>query len=166
MTQIGDDSFAGCTKLTTINLPSKITKIGYEAFNGCDSLTIYGPKNSYAQTYAKENNIEFVESSDTSADEPSSDDYTNAAPTVTIKSTGKNNIKIKYSKPANTSKFEFNYRKKGASSWKKKTTTKTSVNLKGLKRKTSYQIRVRSIRTVDGTDYSGTWSVIKTVKTK
>ena len=190
ITEIESDSFRGCAKLTTINIPGKVTKIGWNSFNGCtslnkvtlssklrdigdyafegcDSLTIYGPKNSYAQTYAQKNNIPFVESSYTSSTEPSSsDDYTNNAPTVTIKSLGKNNVKIKYSKPENTSKFEFNYRKKGASSWKKKTTTKTSVNLKGLKRKTNYQIRVRSIRTVDGTDYSGTWSVIKTVKTK
>lgn len=32
---------------------------GKESFYGCDNLIIYGVKNSYAETYAKENNIEF-----------------------------------------------------------------------------------------------------------
>ena len=88
------------------------------------------------------------------------------APSLAVTSKGKNNLKIKYNKPENTTKFEFQYRKNGTSSWKTKTTTKTNINLKGLKRKTSYQIRVRAIRTEDGKDYVGEWSSVKTAKTK
>ena len=89
-----------------------------------------------------------------------------ASPVLSVKTRGKSNIKLNYNKPDNTTKFEFNYRKKGASNWKSKTTTKTSINLKGLKRKTKYELRVRAINTVDGTDYPGNWSTVKTAKTK
>lgn len=139
---------------------TNLTSTDFKIKSGASYYVVINAKKWWKGEYYLTAN--FVENNDVSTP----DVETPSAPTVTIKSTGKNNIKIKYSKPANTSKFEFNYRKKGASSWKKKTITKTSVNLKGLKRKTSYQIRVRSIRTVDGTDYSGTWSSVKTAKTK
>ena len=42
-------------------IPSTVTSIGDKAFYNCDNLTIYGRVNSYAQTYANENNIPFVE---------------------------------------------------------------------------------------------------------
>ena len=82
VTEIGDDTFHGCDSLTKINIPNGVTKIGVRAFHGCDSLsgitipnsvteigveafdnyyhTIYGEKNSYAKTYANNNNINFV----------------------------------------------------------------------------------------------------------
>lgn len=142
------------------NNNTNLTSTDFKIKSGASYYVVINAEKWWAGEYYLTAN--FVENND----ESTADVETPSAPTVTIKSTGKNNIKIKYSKPANTSKFEFNYRKKGASSWKKKTITKTSVNLKGLKRNTSYQIRVRSIRTVDGTDYSGTWSSVKNAKTK
>ena len=42
-------------------IPSTVKSIGYEAFYKCENLTIYGIANSYAQTYANDNNIPFVE---------------------------------------------------------------------------------------------------------
>ncbi len=33
--------------------------IEHDAFSGCDKLTIYAPTGSYAEAYAKENNIPF-----------------------------------------------------------------------------------------------------------
>ena len=36
---IGEFSFAGCTSLKSVNIPSTLDKIGYAAFMGCTSLT-------------------------------------------------------------------------------------------------------------------------------
>lgn len=37
---IGDNSFSGCTGLTSVTIPSSVTNIGYEAFNKCQALTL------------------------------------------------------------------------------------------------------------------------------
>ena len=39
MTNIGNDSFLDCYKLTSINIPNSVTKIGDNAFSGCSGLT-------------------------------------------------------------------------------------------------------------------------------
>ena len=41
-------------------IPDTVTSIGNYAFHKCDNITIYGYKNSYAETYANENDIPFV----------------------------------------------------------------------------------------------------------
>ena len=84
VTSIGSYAFTSCIGLTSIIVPENVTSIGYDAFYGCSSLTsisipqsvtsidgyvfdrryskeltIYGKTGSYAETYAKENNIKF-----------------------------------------------------------------------------------------------------------
>ena len=39
VTSIGEDAFAGCTSLETINIPASVTSIGANAFNECSDLT-------------------------------------------------------------------------------------------------------------------------------
>lgn len=58
--QIGVNAFAGCVFMTDICLPASILEIGADAFKDCHKLTIHAPAGSYAETYAKENNIPFV----------------------------------------------------------------------------------------------------------
>ena len=53
---IADNSFLNCTSLTSINIPSS-THIQGGAFDGCTNLKIYCEQGSYAETYAKTNNI-------------------------------------------------------------------------------------------------------------
>ena len=83
MTKIGIGAFSGCTELTSVTIPDSVTEIGYATFSfclelagitipdsvteigrwaffGCTKLTIHGKKDSYAEKYAKENNIPFV----------------------------------------------------------------------------------------------------------
>ena len=56
---IGDYAFESCIELSRIELPSTVTSIGECAFVYCSSLTIYGETGSYAERYAKENDIPF-----------------------------------------------------------------------------------------------------------
>ncbi len=57
-------AFFECTNLKEIHIPATVTEIdngeGDPVFDGCDKLTIYAPSGSYAEQYAKENNIPFV----------------------------------------------------------------------------------------------------------
>ena len=85
MTEISNYAFSGCTNLASVTIPEGVTKIDGGAFGSCASLTsvtlpasvkkmdqdvfwrckgritIHAPAGSYAQQYAKENNIRFEE---------------------------------------------------------------------------------------------------------
>lgn len=86
ITEISGSCFYGCSSLESIVIPYGVTKIDYEAFIGCtslksitmprtvrtinstggnDDLTIYGWAGSYAQEYANEKSITFIELIDT-----------------------------------------------------------------------------------------------------
>ena len=83
VTSIGRSAFSWCSGLTEVVIPESVTSIGFEAFCNCRSLTrvvvlpaaagieegafrrclsltIHAPAGSYAEQYAKENNIPFV----------------------------------------------------------------------------------------------------------
>ena len=60
---IGEYAFSCCSSLAEVHLPRNIENIGDCAFQQIikkAELTIYAPVGSYAETYAKENNIPFV----------------------------------------------------------------------------------------------------------
>jgi len=57
--RIGARAFAGCVFMTDICLPDSVTEIGEDAFKDCHKLTIHVIAGSCAETYAKENNIPF-----------------------------------------------------------------------------------------------------------
>lgn len=59
VTRIGC-AFVGCSGLVSVSIPGSVTNIGDRAFNGCDRLTIHAPSGSYAEKYAKRNNIPFA----------------------------------------------------------------------------------------------------------
>lgn len=58
--QIGRNAFSGCASLSELSIPASVTAIGNDALSGCKNLTIHAPAGSYAEQYAKENNIPFV----------------------------------------------------------------------------------------------------------
>ena len=60
VTEINDQAFMGCTNLVKISIPESVKYIGTDAFKNCRNLTIYGYKDSAAESYAKANNIKFV----------------------------------------------------------------------------------------------------------
>lgn len=60
VTSIGKEAFNSCSGLKSINLPNSVTSIGESAFSSCTNLKIYCEQGSYAETFAKENNIPIV----------------------------------------------------------------------------------------------------------
>ena len=59
-TSIQDGAFSGCTALQSIVIPASVTAIGTDVFAGCpEELVLSGPAGSFAETYAKEQNIAF-----------------------------------------------------------------------------------------------------------
>ena len=57
---IGEYAFRMCNSLKKVNIPENVTMIGRGAFKGgVDGVTIYGKTDSFAEIYAKENNIKF-----------------------------------------------------------------------------------------------------------
>lgn len=56
---IGYLAFFGCKNLKSVTIGSNVKSIGGNVFDFCKNLTISAPSGSYAQTYAKENNIPF-----------------------------------------------------------------------------------------------------------
>ena len=60
ITNIGDYVFYLCRNLESITIPDSVTSISDNSFKGCKNLTIYGKKNSCAETYANSKNNPFV----------------------------------------------------------------------------------------------------------
>ena len=60
VTTISQRAFANCPSLKNIKIPSSVTFIDSTAFEGCSDFTIYCEQGSYAETFAKANNIPIV----------------------------------------------------------------------------------------------------------
>ncbi len=60
VTKINRFAFMNCTSLERVTLPKGITSIADDSFKNCPNLTVYGYKNTYAQTYCEQKNISFV----------------------------------------------------------------------------------------------------------
>ena len=61
VTTIGNTAFKDCVKFTSITIPRSVTSISGNAFSYPAKMTIYGVAGTYAETFAKANNIKFVD---------------------------------------------------------------------------------------------------------
>ena len=61
VTAIDSLAFADCNNLKKVVIPDSVTDIRADAFKNCPDLTIEGNSGSYAQTFAQENGITFVD---------------------------------------------------------------------------------------------------------
>ena len=60
VTEINDDAFYNCTDLVKISIPESVKYIGTDVFKNCRNLTIYGYKDTAAESYANAHNIKFI----------------------------------------------------------------------------------------------------------
>ena len=82
---------------------------------------------------------------------------------------GKKKFTVSYGAVTNgASGYQIAYRVKGSTKWKtvKVGGSTYSKTIKNLKSKTTYQVKVRALKTVNGADYDGKWSSVKSVKAK
>ena len=61
VTTIGNNAFKNCVKFTSITIPRSVTSIDGTAFSYPARMTIYGVTGTYAETFADENSIKFVD---------------------------------------------------------------------------------------------------------
>jgi hypothetical protein len=59
VTRIDNDAFSRCSSLKMITIPKSVRHIGDDAFYNCENLTLRCYSGSYAERYAKENNIPY-----------------------------------------------------------------------------------------------------------
>ena len=59
LTNIEEKTFYECTNLTSIKIPNSVKSIGNYAFEKCTSLSIICKSDTIAETYAKENDIDY-----------------------------------------------------------------------------------------------------------
>lgn len=60
VTEIGERAFMDCSGLSRVEIPDTVVQIADNAFDGCDELVVYCTKDSYALTYAINNEIAYV----------------------------------------------------------------------------------------------------------
>ena len=60
VTAIGDSAFEVCSSLASVSIPNSVTSIGKGAFDDCGFFTLTVPRNSYAETYAKNNSLTYI----------------------------------------------------------------------------------------------------------
>ena len=61
VTELDGKMFGRCTALKSVTIPQSVANISVFAFADCASVTIKGQANSYAQTFAKEQGMTFLE---------------------------------------------------------------------------------------------------------
>ena len=57
--EIGDNAFSNCESLASIEIPRSVTSIGKFAFANCENIVLKVESGSYAEVFAKKNNIKY-----------------------------------------------------------------------------------------------------------
>ena len=83
-----------------------------------------------------------------------------------LKAAGSKSLKVTCKAASNKTGYEVTYKKKNSGKWTKKRFAKNSFTLKKLKKKTTYVVKVRTYRIVNGTTYYSSWTSAKVKRTK
>lgn len=59
VTMLGDEMFEACSSLKNVEIPDTVTTFGKKVFNQCENVTVSISAGAPAETYVKENNIEY-----------------------------------------------------------------------------------------------------------
>lgn len=78
----------------------------------------------------------------------------------------KKSLKVTWNKVNKATGYQYAYKTKKAKKYKYKKTTLTSVKIKKLKSNKKYSVKVRAYTKVNGKNVYGSWSNVKSVKTK
>ena len=160
---LGSYAFYNCEALQDITLLSNVNNIGYGCFLGCDNLTMYVEAGSYAEQYAKENNIPYKLLNDIQLNIPQN---------VTL-SPKYNKITVKWDKVDGADGYQI-YRatsKTGTYTLKKTVTSGSTLSYTntGLTTGKTYYYKVRAYKFVVGSDSCdkvyGSFSTVKSAKT-
>lgn len=178
---IHDFAFANCYALKKIVLPASVKKMGDNVFYSItDSITIWGSKDSTAQTYAEENNVKFIDISHAHVYESTitkAASYTAAGvktytckvcgetknETIAIKALGKASVRsvengtagiiVKWDKVTGATGYEI-YRKVGGGKYSKLRTLSGNATIsytdKTAKSGTTYTYAIKAIASADG----------------
>jgi tetratricopeptide (TPR) repeat protein len=73
VTAIGEEAFYECNSLAKVTLPASVTEIGEDAFPYWDELTLIVKEGSYAEQYAKDNEVPYIFIGDSDADKAQTD---------------------------------------------------------------------------------------------
>ncbi len=187
---IGDGAFYHCDNLESIVIPNSVINMGEDVFESYYwEITIKCYKGSYAEQYAKENNIDY-ELIDDNSNTPNNSTKPNQTvspvnkaktPSTTkviipkpakvkaVKLTAKKKkLNVKWKKVSVATGYEVMYAKNNKFTKGKKTVKvkKNKVTLKRLKSKKKYFVKVRAYKTVNGNTSYGKWSKVVKKKVK
>ena len=179
LTSTGYPSVSGTVQLNTSTLEASIKKA--EALDSNKYTAETWKALQTALTEAKEaksaNTQAIVDAANTKLTEALSDlkekTVTPSKPVLKVGKTTKNKAKVTWKKVKKATGYEIQYTTKGFGNKKATKTIKvskakiTSAQLKKLKKKTRYKVRIRAVYTEAGYQTATSkWSAIKTVKTK
>ena len=82
---IGEWAFSDCPQLTSVTVPKSVKQIEASAFFGSDNVTIRGYAGSYAETFAKENEIPFEAITEQTAGDMNGDGAVNLKDVVLLR---------------------------------------------------------------------------------
>lgn len=83
-----------------------------------------------------------------------------------LKTAGKRTLKVTCKAVSYKTGYEVKYKKKGSRKWTTKRFAKNTFTLKKLKKKTTYVVKVRAYRKVNGKTYYSGWTAAKVKRTK
>ncbi|MDC7286270.1 leucine-rich repeat domain-containing protein [Blautia schinkii] len=156
--RIETKAFFAITNLKEVRIPAGVTEIADDAFENCLYVTFSVTKGSYAESYAKEHNIDFI--------------YTPVAPKIKSISINKNMITVNLDDFSGDVFYCVlgNAKNRFGEPVRTRSNARIAENQDGNKvtfkniYKGTYYIGLKSVTKVDGKEYESPWSEVRKIK--